>query len=90
MAKDSNIRRLPGAGDGPLEPEDPRLKFARRMDQSIDDGCDQIIAIVCHLGRIVDIVALRDNRHEMRGILAEVFPIYDSMTSIVCTCDCEE
>lgn len=88
MAKDSSkVRRLPGAGDGPLEPEDPRVKFTRRMGQAIDGPFDQIVSLLCRDGQIVDIIALRENRHEVRGVLEEAFPIYDEMMRPICTCE---
>jgi hypothetical protein len=78
-----NVRRLSGAGDGPLEPQDPHETFEGRLNAAFEAEYDQFVVIACKNGKIEDIFALRDNRHEIRGILEEAFPIYDAVTSVL-------
>lgn len=82
MPKDrgkSKVRSLPGADQPPVEQPDPREKYARDIGQALE-VYDQLITICCRGGYIIDILPLRDNRHEVWGVLDEAPLVYNGMT----------
>ena len=82
MADKPKVRHLPTSADTPVAQPDPLEKFAADLGKALT-VYDNLIVVCCRGGYIIDVMAMRDNRHEIRGVLGEVAEVYDDMTNLI-------
>ena len=82
MTDKPKVRHLPTSADALVAQPDPQEKFAADLGKAMA-AHDNLVVVCCRGGYIVDVMAMRDNRHEIRGVLGEVAEVYDEMTNLI-------